>query len=115
MCCKHSRTEMDVMATTPRRIADLFCPEISISELNTIRQRVHSTVVLGMGTNSSAHAASLENEDKEIPVASRAGRSEVEQVCYWFYYTGQFDALVSYQFHCCTPIHSVSKVRDLRQ
>ena len=70
------------MATTPRRIADLFCPEISMSELNNIRQRIHSTVVMGMGTNSSAHAASLEDEEKEIPVAKRVGRSEVEQVCY---------------------------------
>jgi hypothetical protein len=75
------RTEMDVMATTPRRIADLFCPEISMSELNNIRQRIHATVVMGMGTNSSAHAASLEDEEKEIPVAKRVGRSEVEQVC----------------------------------
>ena len=72
---------MDVMATTPRRIADLFCPELSLSELNTIRQRIHTTVVLGMGTNSSAHAASLEDEEKEIPVAQRTTMSQVEQVC----------------------------------
>ena len=72
---------MDVMATTPRRIADLFCPELSLSELNTIRQRIHTTVVLGMGTNSSAHAAALEDEEKEVPVAQRATMSSVEQVC----------------------------------
>jgi len=69
------------MATTPRRIADLFCPEISMVELASIRRRIHETVVLGMGTNSSAHAASLEDEEKEIPVSKRIGRSEVEQVC----------------------------------
>ena len=73
-------TEMDVMLTTPRRIADLFCPELSMAELNNIRRRIHDTVVLGLGTHSSAQAASLETEEKEIPVAKRLGRSEVEQV-----------------------------------
>ena len=77
---KRRSTEMDVMSTTPRRIADLFCPELSMVELNNIRRRIHDTVVLGMGTHSSAQAASLEEEEKEIPVASRLGRSEVEQV-----------------------------------
>lgn len=67
-----------------------------MSELNTIRQRIHSTVVLGMGTNSSAHAASLEDEDKEIPVSSRSGRSEVEQVCYCCCYIGQKNTLDSH-------------------
>jgi hypothetical protein len=71
---------MDVLSTTPRRIADLFCPELSLGELNTIRRRIHDTVVLGLGTHSSAHAASLEEEEKEIPVAKRTGLSEVEQV-----------------------------------
>ena len=69
------------MATTPKRIKDLFCPEISMSELSNIRHRIRATVVHGMGTNSSAHAASLEDDDKEIPVSKRIGRSEVEQVC----------------------------------
>ena len=74
-----ARTEMDILATTPRRIADLLCPEISNSELNTIRRRVYETVVLGMGTNSSAFMASLEEESKEVPVAARTSQSEVEQ------------------------------------
>ena len=72
-------TEMDILATTPRRIADLLCPEISDSELKSIRRRVYDTVVLGLGTNSSAHAASLEDESKETPVAARQVAHEVEQ------------------------------------
>jgi len=74
-----SRTEMDVMTTTPRRIADLICPEVSDSELKAIRRRVYDTVVLGMGTNSSAFAAALEDESKEIPVSAQTTKSEVEQ------------------------------------
>ena len=70
---------MDILATTPRRIADLLCPEISDSELKSIRRRVYDTVVLGLGTNSSAHAASLEDESKETPVAARQVAYEVEQ------------------------------------
>lgn len=70
---------MDILATTPRRIADLLCPEISDSELKSIRRRVYDTVVLGLGTNSSAHAASLEDESKETPVAARQVAHEVEQ------------------------------------
>ena len=88
MCVPHStkptnnkRTEMDILKTTPRRIADLLCPEISDSELATIRRRVYDTVVLGQGTNSSAHAASLEDETDEIPVAAAASQTkhEIEQ------------------------------------
>ena len=70
---------MDVMTTTPRRIADLICPEVSDSELKAIRRRVYDTVVLGMGTNSSAFAAALEDESKEIPVSAQTTKSEVEQ------------------------------------
>mmetsp|Transcript_23083 Transcript_23083/g.43673 ORF Transcript_23083/g.43673 Transcript_23083/m.43673 type:complete len:572 (+) Transcript_23083:731-2446(+) len=76
----HTRsTEMDILATTPRRIADLLCPEISTPELKSIRRRIHDTVVLGLGTHSSAHAASLEDESKEIPVSARTAKHEIEQ------------------------------------
>ncbi|KAL7537164.1 hypothetical protein ACHAXR_008648 [Thalassiosira sp. AJA248-18] len=74
-----ARTEMDILATTPRRIADLLCPEISDTELKSIRRRINDTVVLGLGTHSSAHAASLEDDAKEIPVASRSSKHEIEQ------------------------------------
>mmetsp|Transcript_22363 Transcript_22363/g.48498 ORF Transcript_22363/g.48498 Transcript_22363/m.48498 type:complete len:783 (-) Transcript_22363:88-2436(-) len=74
-----ARTEMDILSTTPRRIADLLCPEISDYELKSIRRRVHDTVVLGLGTNSSAQAAALEDESKEIPVAARTAKHELEQ------------------------------------
>ncbi|KAL7427009.1 hypothetical protein ACHAXH_001253 [Discostella pseudostelligera] len=75
-----ARTEMDILATTPRRIADLLCPEITDSELKAIRRRVYDTVVLGLGTNASANAASLEKDDNEIPVAAKQ-ELEVFQKC----------------------------------
>ena len=40
---------MDILATTPRRIADLLCVEISDFELKAIRRRIYDTVVLGTG------------------------------------------------------------------
>ena len=70
---------MDILATTPRRIADLLCPEMTDAELRSIRRRVHDTVVLGLGTHSSAHAASLEDESSEIPVSAVARGHETEQ------------------------------------
>ena len=72
-------TEVDILATTPRRIADLLCPEITDAELRSVRRRVHDTVVLGLGTHSSAHAASLEDESSEIPVSAAARGHEIEQ------------------------------------
>ena len=82
-CCQQpillTSTEMDVMATTPRRIADLLCPEVSDSELKAIRRRVYDTVVLGQGTNASSNLAALEDESKEIPVSAQTTKSEVEQ------------------------------------
>jgi hypothetical protein len=49
------------------------------AELRSIRRRVHDTVVLGLGTHSSAHAASLEDESSEIPVSAAARGHETEQ------------------------------------
>jgi hypothetical protein len=54
-----------------------------------------------MGTNSSAHAASLEDEEKEIPVAKHVGRSEVEQVGHhcWHATLGLFEDPNNSKFH----------------
>jgi hypothetical protein len=78
-----ARTEMDILATTPRRIADLLCPEISDMELRTIRSRIYDTVVLGLGTHSSANAASLEDETLEIPVATASATTKGHEIEQW--------------------------------
>lgn len=78
-----ARTEMDILATTPRRIADLLCPEISDMELRSIRTRIYDTVVLGLGTHSSANAASLEDETLEIPVATASATTKGHEIEQW--------------------------------
>jgi hypothetical protein len=70
---------MDILATTPRRIADLLCPEMTDAELRSIRRRMHDTVVLSLRTHSSAHAASFDDESSEIPVSAAARGHETEQ------------------------------------
>lgn len=89
-----ARTEMDILATTPRRIADLLCPEISDMELRSIRSRVYDTVVLGLGTHSSTNAASLEDETLEIPVATASAcPTNVLTPLYEFCYSCIYDHL----------------------
>lgn len=74
-----SKVELDMVATTPSRIAQMLCPELSFSEVNAIRRRVYDTVVLGYGTNSSAAMAALEGGD-DVPVAARVGVHDIEKV-----------------------------------
>ena len=82
-----SKVELDMVATTPSRIVQMLCPELSFSEVNAIRRRVYDTVVLGYGTNSSAAMAALEGGD-DVPVAARVGVHDIEKVsgrtrCLW--------------------------------
>ena len=82
-----SKVELDMIATTPSRIVQMLCPELSFSEVNAIRRRVYDTVVLGYGTNSSAAMAALEGGD-DVPVAARVGVRDIEKVsgrrrCFW--------------------------------
>lgn len=82
-----SKVELDMVATTPSRIVQMLCPELSYSDVNAIRRRVYDTVVLGYGTNSSAAMAALEGED-DVPVAARVGVHDIEKVscltAFWF-------------------------------
>ena len=68
-----------MVATTPSRIVQMLCPELSYSDVNAIRRRVYDTVVLGYGTNSSAAMAALEGGD-DVPVAARVGVHDIEKV-----------------------------------
>ena len=74
-----SKVELDMVATTPSRIVQMLCPELSYSDVNAIRRRVYDTVVLGYGTNSSAAMAALEGGD-DVPVAARVGVHDIEKV-----------------------------------
>lgn len=75
----HARLEMDVLNSTPGRIVDMLCPEVSMQEIQTIRKRIYDTVVLGKGTHSSATVASLEGTE-DLPLAAKVGVSDIEKV-----------------------------------
>ena len=78
-----ARLGIDKLNSIPTRIVEMLCPEITMSEIAGIRQRIYDTVVLGRGTNSSYHAAALEEE--EVPLTSPIHVHEVScvrnQVC----------------------------------
>lgn len=74
-----ARLEMDMMDSTPSRIVEMLCPEVSPDEMRSIRRRIYDTVVLGKGTNSSANAAALER-DEDLPVAARVSMHDIDKV-----------------------------------
>jgi hypothetical protein len=76
-----ARLEVDMMQSTPKRIVEMLCPELTISEIAGVRRRIYDTVILGKGTNASANAEALENKD-ELPVAARTGMHDIDKVSY---------------------------------
>lgn len=73
-----ARLEMDMMESTPKRIVEMLCPEVTMAEIVGIRKRIYDTVILGKGTNASANAAALENEEA-LPVAARVGMHDIDK------------------------------------
>ena len=73
-----ARLEMDMMESTPYRIAEMLCPETSPSEISAIRKRIVDTVILGKGTNASANAAALEGTE-DLPVAAKVDSHDAEK------------------------------------
>ena len=63
-----ARLGIDKLNSIPTRIVGMLCPEITMTEISGIRQRIYDTVVLGRGTNSSSNAAAL--EEKEVALTS---------------------------------------------
>jgi len=71
-----ARLEIDKLNSIPTRIVEMLCPEITMTEIAGIRQRIYDTVVLGRGTHSSSAAAALEGEE-DLAVAARVDVHEV--------------------------------------
>lgn len=65
-----AQLEMDMLESTPSRIINLLCPELSLSQVASIRNRVVETVIHGRGTNASNFLYSLE-EDTDIPTMAK--------------------------------------------
>ncbi len=74
-----ARLEIDMMQSTPKRIVEMLCPELTVSEILGVRRRIYDTVILGKGTNASANAEALENKD-DLPVAARTGMHDIDKV-----------------------------------
>lgn len=73
-----ARLEVDMMRSTPKRIVEMTCPEVTMEEITGIRKRIYDTVILGKGTNASANAAALESSEG-LPVAARVGMHDIDK------------------------------------
>jgi len=73
-----ARLEIDKLNSIPTRIVEMLCPEITMTEIAGIRQRIYDTVVLGRGTHSSSAAAALEGEE-DLAVAARVDVHEFKK------------------------------------
>ncbi len=58
-----AQLEIDMLESTPIRIINLLCPELSLSQISSIRHRVVETVIHGRGTNTSNFLYSLEDDN----------------------------------------------------
>jgi len=69
-----SRLEKDVLDTTPQRITDMLCPDLTPAEFKGVRRRVYDTVMLGKGLK-------IDDGTDDIPVANTAqGVHDIEKV-----------------------------------
>lgn len=72
-----ARLQVDMMESTPDRIRDMLCPEVTMEDIYRIRKRIYETVLLGKGTGGSDRAASWERDD--LPVAARAALHDIDK------------------------------------
>lgn len=69
-----TKMERDFLDTTPNRIREMVCSDVSPGEFASIRRRVYDTVILGKGMSSQAQ------EDDANVVTARAQVPDVEKV-----------------------------------
>lgn len=74
-----AKVEIDMLESTPRRIIELLCPEVSIQEISNIRRRIYDTVVLGKGIQNQQQNKGEEDDEEDLPVAASITSSEVEK------------------------------------
>jgi hypothetical protein len=65
--------ERDFLDTTPNRIREMVCSDVSPGEFASIRRRVYDTVILGKGVSQA-------QEDDANVVTARAQVPDVEKV-----------------------------------
>lgn len=69
-----TRSDRDVLTTTPIRIQQMLCPETLEHEFRAIRKRVYDTVILGKGLNQSEDGA-----NDNVVTAARAVVHDAEK------------------------------------
>jgi hypothetical protein len=75
-----AKLEIDMLESTPLRIVELLCPEVSMQEISNIRRRIFDTVVLGKGMQQQQQQQNKAAEEEEdLPVAASKPSSEVEK------------------------------------
>lgn len=73
-----ARVEMDMLNSTPSRIVEMLCPEMTMTDVENVRKRIYNTVIMGKGTHSSAAAAALEGEE-DVPVAAKVAQHDLDK------------------------------------
>ena len=71
-----AQLEIDMLESTPTRIIHLLCPELSPTQVSSIRTRVVDTVLHGRGTNTSSFLQSLEENIEDIPTMAKSTSSQ---------------------------------------
>jgi len=71
-----ARLELDTLKSTPSRIVEILCPNVTMSDILCIRRRIYDTVVLGRGTNSSSLIA---DSAGNFPVAARTAIHDIDK------------------------------------
>jgi len=80
-----AKLEIDMLESTPLRIVELLCPEVSMQEITNIRRRIYDTVVLGKGMqqlqqqHQQLQDKLVEEEGEDLLVAALKPSSEVEK------------------------------------
>jgi hypothetical protein len=82
-----TKVEGDFLATTPHRIQNMLCAELSDSEFRSTRKRVYETVIEGKGRNVGGE------DGDDTPVAARVSEHDAER--------GTFADLAMYQIQIC--------------
>lgn len=70
-----TKMERDFLDTTPERIREMMCSDLSSGEFAGIRRRVYDTVILGRGLSQQ------QPQDDDNVVTARVQVSDVEKVC----------------------------------
>mmetsp|Transcript_4870 Transcript_4870/g.9702 ORF Transcript_4870/g.9702 Transcript_4870/m.9702 type:complete len:455 (-) Transcript_4870:98-1462(-) len=65
----------DILSSTPRRIQDMLCADLTDQEFSSIRRRIHETVILGKGL----HVNDPSDQDPNLATGPSASAHDIEK------------------------------------